>query len=62
VLRTVEFYHQQILRRTKIREEWSDRKLPSKFDAVQFRASEAIPQLLLGCGLRSSKLSRSVAP
>jgi hypothetical protein len=51
VLRAIEFNHQQFLRSAEIREEWSDRKLPSKFDAMQSSAFEAIPQFLLGISL-----------
>jgi hypothetical protein len=61
MLSAIEFDHQQFLRSTEIRKEWSDWKLSSKLYAVQLSASEAIPQFLLCIDLRASQFSRSIS-
>jgi len=61
MLRTVEFDYQQFFRRAEIRKEWSNRKLPSKFDAVQSSAFEAIPYFLFGISLCTSKVASSIS-
>jgi hypothetical protein len=61
MLRTIELDYQQLFRRTEIRKEWPDRKLPSKFDSVQSSAFETIPYFLLGISLCTSKVARSIS-
>jgi hypothetical protein len=61
MLRTIELDYQRFFRRTEIREEWTDRKLPSKFDAMQSLAFEAIPYFLFGVSLCTSKVARSIS-
>ena len=51
MLRAIELDYQQFFRGAEIREEWSDRKLPSKLYAVQLSAFEAISQFLFGLSL-----------
>jgi len=61
VLRAIEFDYQQFFRRTEIRKEWSNRKLPSKFDAEQSSAFEAIPNFLFCISLCTSEVARSIS-
>jgi hypothetical protein len=61
MLRTIKLDYQRFIRRTEIRKKWSDRKLPSKFDAMQSSAFEAIPYFLFGISLCTSKVARSIS-
>ena len=51
MMTTVEFDDDQSLRATKIHNIWTDRMLPSEFQALKLPRSKALPQQTLHIGL-----------